>query len=199
MIRFSRVVAPTMLLAAGSAADAVTPVNYTPAAGADPYELKFNDTTYYTYSYSPSSYYTYYNKDMPAFTNPLIGDFRSANGTGAGISGSYSSAGYWDNDQDVFISEGTPNAQIKANRGMDQFYHLKFADAGTDYTGYAKFSGGAEFVEYDIIPAPQDVGGGGSTPAVPEPATWAEMILGLGGVGMAMRAARRRRQATVNA
>jgi len=30
-----------------------------------------------------------------------------------------------------------------------------------------------------------------NAPAVPEPATWAMMILGFGGIGMAMRRARR--------
>ncbi|QMW24588.1 PEP-CTERM sorting domain-containing protein [Sandaracinobacteroides saxicola] len=55
---------------------------------------------------------------------------------------------------------------------------------GVSFAGIAKsidFAGGANFVGYDNITF------GSATPGIPEPATWAMMIIGFGMVGSALR------------
>jgi hypothetical protein len=72
--------------------------------------------------------------------------------------------------------------QITTN--SDGYYGLTFSDGVTGYTGYALVdNGGSHISEIDFRAA--------SAPAVPEPATWAMMILGLGLTGAAMRHRRR--------
>lgn len=71
----------------------------------------------------------------------------------------------------------------------DSYYGLRFASGLTNYRGFAGVTdGGATInqIEYEALAA-----------AVPEPETWALMIAGFGGVGLAMR--RRRRQASAAA
>ncbi len=66
---------------------------------------------------------------------------------------------------------------------VDRFYGLRFASNGIAYNGFAGVSGdGSTITKIGFAAA------GG----VPEPSTWALMIAGFGGIGLAMR--RRRRQ-----
>jgi hypothetical protein len=63
---------------------------------------------------------------------------------------------------------------------------------GVTFSGTAEsvnFSGTANYIVYD------DITLGSSTPGVPEPATWAMMLVGFGGLGAAMRSARRKQAA----
>ena len=60
---------------------------------------------------------------------------------------------------------------------------------GVTFSGTAEsvnFSGTANFIVYD------DITLGSSSPGIPEPATWAMMLVGFGGLGAAMRSNRRK-------
>lgn len=76
----------------------------------------------------------------------------------------------------------------------DAYLHLKFGINGATYLGTAHFdvsdhtTDDAKLVDVSYTAA-----------AVPEPATWAELIGGLGAVGGTMRAARRRKAQLANA
>lgn len=59
------------------------------------------------------------------------------------------------------------------NSNQNNTYQATLSAAGNSVTAFAKV-------------------GGGFTPAVPEPATWAMMLMGFGSMGVAMRRARRR-------
>lgn len=77
---------------------------------------------------------------------------------------------------------GTPNIVARAI-DSDTYYGLRFSANGQNYKGFAGLiNGGATInqIGYELA-------------GVPEPSTWALMIAGFGGVGLAMR--RRRRQA----
>jgi hypothetical protein len=67
-----------------------------------------------------------------------------------------------------------------------------FVPIGVTFAGTAEsvqFGGVANFIAFD------DVTFGSSTPGVPEPATWALMLMGVAGIGGAARAARRKNAA----
>ncbi len=71
----------------------------------------------------------------------------------------------------------------------DQYIHLKFTDAGELYVGEAHVDNNATLVDISF----NDAGPAG----IPEPASWALMIAGVGLAGTALR--QRRRQAVVSA
>jgi hypothetical protein len=77
--------------------------------------------------------------------------------------------------------------------GVDSYYHLKFTTGGQDYLGTAFIDSNTELrtITYDTL---QNVSGG-----VPEPAVWADLLVGFGLAGTAMRSLRRRRQGAVTA
>jgi hypothetical protein len=83
------------------------------------------------------------------------------------------------------LGGGTRTFDVTSPNGSNIFNII--ADAGESYTG-ASFSttngGFADLKQLRLVLA-------GSTPAVPEPATWAMMLLGFGGIGFAMRRSRR--------
>ncbi|MGH6992778.1 MAG: hypothetical protein ACRED8_02515, partial [Caulobacteraceae bacterium] len=64
----------------------------------------------------------------------------------------------------------------------DAFYHLSFDIDGQPFVGTAEIVGGDELttITYE------------SAAAIPEPAVWAELILGFVGIGAGIRGARRR-------
>lgn len=74
-----------------------------------------------------------------------------------------------------------------ATTGSDTFYQIRFDIGGITQDGYAQFSPDANTL----------VGVGYQAAAItaaPEPAAWAQMVLGFGVVGAATRTARRRRR-----
>jgi hypothetical protein len=66
---------------------------------------------------------------------------------------------------------------------------LGVAFAGTAHS--VDFGGSANFIGFDNITL------GASSPTVPEPTTWALMLVGFGGLGVALRSRRRTASATV--
>jgi len=82
---------------------------------------------------------------------------------------------------------GTPNETFKDGVGSlsDGYYHLRFDLDGLTRYGYATVSNGGTTLD-------------SVTYAVPEPSSWALMILGFGATGAAMRR-RRQPSALVNA
>ena len=83
------------------------------------------------------------------------------------------------------LGGGTRTFDVTSPNGSNIFDII--AGAGESYTS-ASFSttngGFVDFKQLRLVLA-------GSTPAVPEPATWALMLLGFGGIGFAMRRGRR--------
>lgn len=76
-------------------------------------------------------------------------------------------------------------------------FYCNWTPIGVNFAGVARsidFGGGANFVAYDNITFGSALVGG----AVPEPRTWAMMLLGFGFVGGAMRSAKRRQKLTVS-
>jgi hypothetical protein len=69
-------------------------------------------------------------------------------------------------------------------------YYCTWTPIGVNFAGTAHsidFGGGANFVAYD------DITFGSATPGgIPEPATWAMMLMGFGGLGAAIRTNKRR-------
>ena len=69
-----------------------------------------------------------------------------------------------------------------------------FVPIGVNFAGTAQsvdFGGAANFIAFDDITLGSSTAGG-----PPEPATWAMMLMGFGGMGAAMRSARRRKAAS---
>ena len=90
-----------------------------------------------------------------------------------------------------FVNEtktGSDFGSIISLAASDSYYGLRFAADGNKYVGYAGvINNGATINDIGFQLAA----------GVPEPATWALMLAGFGGAGMAMR--RRRRQVGVAA
>ncbi|MEO7551026.1 MAG: PEPxxWA-CTERM sorting domain-containing protein [Croceibacterium sp.] len=97
---------------------------------------------------------------------------------------------------------GTLDGPNTAIAGMPGFFSPTFTY--TILSGTGRFLGSSgQFLGTGTINAPAQqlnlhFAGTVNAPAVPEPATWAMMLLGFGFVGSAMRSVRRQRTATVS-
>jgi hypothetical protein len=91
---------------------------------------------------------------------------------------------------DVYASEQLTGSSIFPFGGGD--YGILFSANGINYQGTATLINGG----FTIDRITYDVAGAG---AVPEPATWAMMLLGFGAAGTALRRSRRRQSALATA
>lgn len=92
-----------------------------------------------------------------------------------------------------YYPTGAESDQLKTQvtTNSDGYYGLSFSDGITDYSGYALVgNGGSHISQIDYRTA------SAAAAAVPEPETWAMMILGLGLTGAAMRHRRKVAAAT---
>ncbi len=76
---------------------------------------------------------------------------------------------------------------------------LRYTAGGQDFFGFARFDGSTLYsVGFETSANTPILAGAQAVAAVPEPATWAMMILGIGFVGGALRSAKRRQKLTLS-
>lgn len=186
MITAAKLLKPTILFAAGglaSAANAAVTIDttsYAPGTGTNPTLITLGAAATPQYSFAK-------NESTTDFVLSGLGGAQVTT-TGQAV------AGFPTSNAIFGTSVITGNVASNAKNGAplaDQYFGLKFDAGSTAYTGYAKVDGsGLTLSEIQYQPA-------AVVAAVPEPETWALMIAGFGGVGLAMR--RRRRQTAVAA
>lgn len=94
-----------------------------------------------------------------------------------------------------YIPDGTDSFDMSVKTdGKPGYYGLRFQAGSDTYFGYATVDNGGSHISQVAYEAPSALS---VSTSVPEPATWAEMILGLGVAGAAMR--RRRQSAALSA
>ena len=133
------------------------------------------------YSFSPGSYYDYLS---PAVHTPVTGSFDFDTATGALSNVNYTSV------------SGTFTTGAEYNPGdATQIYFGQFGSPNYDVYQLASSltNGGTVAISSGTHPGiPISAGGSLTTGAVPEPATWAMMLVGLGGIGAMARSRRRK-------
>lgn len=179
-MKVSTVIKPAMLFAAGSAASVasaaptIEDVNFQAVRGGTSITLAGSSTAQYVFSLD--------TRELP-FIGPKDGYYLTGQ-DGAQISVIDFSTAADAQGAPQFTNEvktGYPNL-LTASTDSDTYYGLRFSANGQKYEGFAGLiNGGATInqIGYELA-------------GVPEPSTWALMIAGFGGVGLAMR--RRRRQ-----
>jgi hypothetical protein len=76
---------------------------------------------------------------------------------------------------------------------------LRYTAGGQNFFGFARFDGSTLFsVGFETSPNTPILAGAQAVAAVPEPTTWAMMLLGIGFVGGTMRTAKRRQKLTAS-
>lgn len=204
MITLSRTVAPTMLLAAGTIAGAahgaVITQNYNLAAGLTAQNVAIGGTDLYSFGADANGQNTagkpYYDARFSSLGNAELSTCSS------------SSSLLNPNDQvnvfpiGSFPQYGKGGSATPSDVGTS-YFNLRFQLNGETLYGNARFDGSTttladgstlENTQLTQIRYGTLADALAETPAaVPEPATWAEMIVGLGAAGGAMRAARRRK------
>lgn len=173
-MKTSTVLKPAMLFAAGSiattSANAATVMDVNIGATPEGTDIKLagSSTAQYRFQIRPKS-------NFPGELNAPYLD---------GLNGAQVSTDF--SLQPGYPANANYGSSVKTNATftpVDRFYGLRFASNGIAYNGFAGVSGdGSTITKIGFAAA------GG----VPEPSTWALMIAGFGGIGLAMR--RRRRQ-----
>lgn len=103
---------------------------------------------------------------------------------GATVTATGQTAPFFPSNPSGMVSSVVTGVKSDTPSLTDQYYGLAFQANNVDYTGYAKLNGAGDTIsEIDYKPM---------VASVPEPETWALMVAGFGGMGLAMR--RRRRQ-----
>lgn len=179
-MKVGTVVKPAVLFAAGSVASAASAapviehVNYSATRPATAITLAGADEAQYLFSLDTRE--GFYGPKDGYYLTGVHGAQISA--TSLSTPGNALNAPTFTNE----VKTGSPDG-VSALVAGDTYYGLRFSANGVDYKGYAGVTSDGSTINR-IGYTPSDV---------PEPATWALMIAGFGGVGMAMR--RRRRQA----
>lgn len=132
------------------------------------------------YSFSPGSYYDYFS---PAVNTPVTGSFDFDPATGALSNVNYTSvSGTFTTGAEYTPGDAT---QIYFGQLTGNYDVYQLAGSLT--------SGGTVAISSGTHPSiPISAGGSLTTGAIPEPATWAMMMIGLGGIGAVARSRRRK-------
>lgn len=174
MIRREKILLPVAVVATGGfAGTAQAQVTYQPiglVATTTPQDVVIGNnggTPQYTYGIEPFPLGVKYSPAQgTSFTNPVPMSSATITPNGA---------------------TSTLSIKPDATTGSDTFYQIRFDIGGITQDGYAQFSPDANTL----------IGVGYQAAAItaaPEPAAWAQMVLGFGVVGAATRTARRRRR-----
>lgn len=178
-MQFSKLAKPTALFAAvampSSAFAITTIVDYTATLGGTAINIGGAATPQFTFQLQPSVL-------GPTATKSYL-NANTGNDAGARV-------GFPGSPPTLFTAQtSTAGAKNNADFFINGNYSLTFEIGGQTYTGFATVDQQGRHISaisYDLA----------GTAPVPEPATWAMLILGLGGTGAAMRRQRRRRYAS---
>ncbi len=175
-MKAQKLAVPATLFAVGAFAapgQAATMVDYTASANGTAINITGPGSAEYTF-YGDEA-----NNVTPSLSGALV---KSATTFNFNEIGPVSSTPY-------YPSANASNLAKDQSTSTTGYYGLRFSDGSADYTGYALVDkNGYHISEIDFKAA-----------GVPEPATWAMMMLGLGGVGAAMRQRRRSAASAVTA
>uniref|UniRef100_UPI0035C96ECF PEPxxWA-CTERM sorting domain-containing protein n=1 Tax=uncultured Sphingomonas sp. TaxID=158754 RepID=UPI0035C96ECF len=147
------------------------------------------DTTGYSSSFSGSNI-TLAGASTPQYSfvknasSPLSADYVLNGLDGATVTATSQTNPFFPSSTSGMVSSVVTGVKSSTPSSADQYYGLAFQANNVDYTGYAKLNGAGDYIDeidYKTMVA-----------SVPEPETWALMIAGFGGMGLAMR--RRRHQ-----